>query len=73
MKNNVTFLAHIAAPVICLGTTFIEQMTPWFFAMCLIPAINIIVKMLPETKGKTLEEKGIGRCQCELAPLFLYT
>ncbi len=51
-----------------IGTTFVGQMTPWFlenlkphgtfwfFAACMIPAIYVTVKVLPETKGKTLEE-----------------
>ncbi len=51
-----------------IGTTFVGQMTPWFlenfkahgtfwfFAVCTLPAIYIIIKVMPETKGKTLEE-----------------
>ncbi len=58
----------IATMAVWLGATFIGQMTPWFlenlkaygtfwfFAICMIPAIYIIIKILPETKGKTLEE-----------------
>ncbi|WP_255674254.1 MFS transporter [Flagellimonas sp. HMM57] len=58
----------MATMAIWLGATFIGQMTPWFlenfkaygtfwfFAICMIPAIYIIIKVLPETKGKTLEE-----------------
>ncbi|MCF6224489.1 MAG: sugar porter family MFS transporter [Flavobacteriaceae bacterium] len=51
-----------------IGTTFVGQMTPWFlenfkphgtfwfFAVCTLPAIYIIIYIMPETKGKTLEE-----------------
>lgn len=58
----------IATMAVWIGTTFVGQMTPWFlenlkphgtfwfFAACMIPAIYIAVKVLPETKGKTLEE-----------------
>ncbi|NNK76801.1 MAG: sugar porter family MFS transporter [Maribacter sp.] len=58
----------IATMAVWIGTTFVGQMTPWFlenlkpygtfwfFAACMIPAIYLAVKILPETKGKTLEE-----------------
>lgn len=51
-----------------IGTTFVGQMTPWFlenlkahgtfwfFALCTLPTLYIIIKVMPETKGKTLEE-----------------
>ncbi len=51
-----------------IGTTFVGQMTPWFlenlkahgtfwfFAICTLPTLYIIIKVMPETKGKTLEE-----------------
>ncbi len=58
----------VATMAVWVGTTFVGQMTPWFlenlkpygtfwfFAACMIPAIYLAVKVLPETKGKTLEE-----------------
>lgn len=58
----------MATMAVWVGTTFVGQMTPWFlenlkphgtfwfFAACMIPAIYLAVKVLPETKGKTLEE-----------------
>ena len=58
----------IATMAVWLGTTFVGQMTPWFlenlkphgtfwfFALCMIPALWLAVKVLPETKGKSLEE-----------------
>ena len=58
----------IATMAVWVGTTFVGQMTPWFlenlkphgtfwfFAACMIPAIYLAIKILPETKGKTLEE-----------------
>ncbi|MBT8312922.1 MAG: MFS transporter, partial [Maribacter sp.] len=58
----------IATMAVWVGNTFVGQMTPWFlenlkpygtfwfFAACMIPAIYIAVKVMPETKGKTLEE-----------------
>lgn len=58
----------VATMAVWVGTTFVGQMTPWFlenlkpygtfwfFATCMIPAIYLAVKVLPETKGKTLEE-----------------
>ncbi|MCP4975717.1 MAG: sugar porter family MFS transporter [Maribacter sp.] len=58
----------IATMAVWIGTTFVGQMTPWFlenlkphgtfwfFAACMIPAVYLAVKVLPETKGKTLEE-----------------
>lgn len=51
-----------------IGTAFVGQMTPWFlenlkahgtfwfFAICTLPTLFIIIKVMPETKGKTLEE-----------------
>ena len=51
-----------------VGNTFIGQMTPWFlenlkphgtfwlFALMTLPALYISIKLLPETKGKSLEE-----------------
>lgn len=58
----------LATMAVWIGTTFVGQMTPWFlenlqphgtfwfFAVFMVPAIYISVKVLPETKGKTLEE-----------------
>jgi sugar porter (SP) family MFS transporter len=58
----------VATMAVWIGTTFVGQMTPWFlenlkphgtfwfFAACMIPAIYLAIKVLPETKGKTLEE-----------------
>jgi sugar porter (SP) family MFS transporter len=58
----------MATMAVWVGTTFVGQMTPWFlenlkpygtfwfFAACMIPAVYLAVKVLPETKGKTLEE-----------------
>lgn len=58
----------LATMAVWIGTTFVGQMTPWFlenlkphgtfwfFAACMIPAIYLAVKVMPETKGKTLEE-----------------
>ncbi len=58
----------VATMAVWVGTTFVGQMTPWFlenlkahgtfwfFAVCTLPAIYIAAKVLPETKGKTLEE-----------------
>jgi sugar porter (SP) family MFS transporter len=58
----------IATMALWVGNTFVGQMTPWFleslqphgtfwfFAACMIPAIYLVAKVLPETKGKTLEE-----------------
>ena len=58
----------IATMAVWIGTTFVGQMTPWFlenlqphgtfwfFAAFMVPAIYISAKVLPETKGKTLEE-----------------
>lgn len=51
-----------------IGTWFVGQMTPfflenlkpygtfWLFAVLTLPALYIAVKIMPETKGKTLEE-----------------
>jgi len=58
----------IATLTLWLGTTFIGQMTPWFlvhlkpygtfwlFALMTLPALVITIRLLPETKGKSLEE-----------------
>lgn len=58
----------IATMTVWIGTTFVGQMTPWllenlkpfgtfwFFSVFMIPAMYIVLKVLPETKGKTLEE-----------------
>ena len=58
----------IATMSVWIGATFIGQMTPWFlenleahgtfcfFAICTLPAIYLALKVIPETKGKTLEE-----------------
>ncbi|MFS4418205.1 sugar porter family MFS transporter [Maribacter sp. 2307ULW6-5] len=58
----------IATLAVWLGATFIGQMTPWllenllphgtfwFFAIFMVPAMYLVVKILPETKGKSLEE-----------------
>ncbi|WP_242202011.1 sugar porter family MFS transporter [Aestuariivivens insulae] len=57
----------IATMAVWVGATFVGQMTPWLlenlkpygtfwlFAAFLVPAIFISAKLLPETKGKTLE------------------
>ncbi len=58
----------VATMAVWVGATFVGQMTPWFlenlkpsgtfwfFAACMIPALYLAIKVLPETKGKTLEE-----------------
>lgn len=58
----------VATMAVWIGATFIGQMTPWLlenlqphgtfwlFATCMLPAIYLAVWVLPETKGKTLEE-----------------
>lgn len=58
----------VATMSVWVGTAFIGQMTPWFlenlrahgtfwfFAICTLPAIFLAVRVMPETKGKTLEE-----------------
>ena len=58
----------IATMSVWIGTAFVGQMTPWFlenlkphgtfwfFAICMIPAIYLALRVMPETKGKTLEE-----------------
>lgn len=58
----------VATMAVWVGATFVGQMTPWFlenlkpsgtfwfFAVCMIPALYLAIKVLPETKGKTLEE-----------------
>ncbi len=58
----------IATLTLWLGTTFVGQMVPWFlenlkphgtfwlFAVMTVPALYISIKLLPETKGKSLEE-----------------
>ncbi|MDO5978248.1 sugar porter family MFS transporter [Flavivirga spongiicola] len=58
----------VATMAVWVGTTFVGQMTPWFlenlkahgtfwlFAVCMIPALYLTIKVIPETKGKTLEE-----------------
>ena len=58
----------IATLTLWVGTMFIGQMTPWFlenlkphgtfwlFALMTLPALYISIKLLPETKGKSLEE-----------------
>ncbi|SHJ08044.1 sugar porter family MFS transporter [Pseudozobellia thermophila] len=58
----------VATMAVWVGTTFVGQMTPWFlenlkpygtfwlFAACMVPAFYLVVKVLPETKGKTLEQ-----------------
>lgn len=58
----------VATLTLWVGTTFVGQMTPWFlenlkphgtfwlFALMTLPALYISIKLLPETKGKTLEE-----------------
>ncbi len=58
----------IATLTLWVGTTFVGQMTPWFlenikphgtfwlFALMTLPALYISIKLLPETKGKSLEE-----------------
>ncbi len=58
----------IATLSLWLGTFIVGQMVPWLFenlktqgtfslfaAMC-IPALFIVIKLTPETEGKTLEE-----------------
>ncbi|MEM1134490.1 MAG: sugar porter family MFS transporter [Bacteroidota bacterium] len=58
----------IATISLWIGTTLVGQMTPWllenlhsygtfwFFTICTLPAIYLATKVLPETKGMTLEE-----------------
>lgn len=58
----------IATVSLWIGTAFVGQMTPWFlenlqphgtfwfFASCTVTAIFLVLKVMPETKGKTLEE-----------------
>lgn len=58
----------IATMAVWVGATFIGQMTPWLlenlqpygtfwlFTSFMVPAIYLVIKVLPETKGKTLEE-----------------
>ena len=58
----------IATLVLWGGNVFVGQMVPWslenlkphgtfwIFALLTIPALFITVKLLPETKGKSLEE-----------------
>jgi len=58
----------VATMSVWMGTAFVGQMTPWFlvnlqahgtfwfFAICTLPALYICTRLLPETKGKTLEE-----------------
>ncbi|TRX50034.1 sugar porter family MFS transporter [Fulvivirga sp. M361] len=58
----------IATMALWVGTAFVGQMTPWFlenlkahgtfwfFAACTLPAVYLTLKVIPETKGKTLEE-----------------
>ncbi|WP_421813711.1 sugar porter family MFS transporter [Flagellimonas sp.] len=61
------FAMSIATFALWIGATAIGQMVPWLlenlkpygtfwlFAICTIPSIWIVVKVLPETKGKSLE------------------
>jgi len=58
----------VATLAIWLGTYLIGQLVPWLFeaikaegtfwlfAVMCIPAIMIVWKLVPETKGRTLEE-----------------
>jgi sugar porter (SP) family MFS transporter len=58
----------VATMAVWVGATFVGQMTPWLlenlqphgtfwlFAACMVPAIYLAIWVLPETKGKTLEE-----------------
>lgn len=58
----------IATLSVWIGTAFVGQITPWllenlqphgtfwFFMVCTLPAIYMAVWVMPETKGKTLEE-----------------
>lgn len=58
----------VATMAVWIGAVFIGQLTPWFlenlmpfgtfwfFAVCTLPALYIAVKVLPETREKTLEE-----------------
>jgi sugar porter (SP) family MFS transporter len=58
----------MATMAVWVANTFVGQMTPWFlenlkphgtfwfFAACMIPALYLAIKVIPETKGKTLEE-----------------
>ncbi len=58
----------VATMAVWVGTTFIGQMTPWllenlmpygtfwFFALCTLPTFYIALKVLPETREKTLEQ-----------------
>jgi len=58
----------VATMAVWVGNAFLGQMVPWFlenlkphgtfwlFAICTLPAIYIVARLVPETKGKTLEE-----------------
>ncbi len=62
------FAMSIATIFVWIGTAFVGQMTPWllesieahgtfwFFAGCTLPAYYVVIKVMPETRGKTLEE-----------------
>lgn len=61
------FAMSIATFALWIGATAIGQLVPWLlenfnpygtfwlFALCTIPSMWIVVKVLPETKGKSLE------------------
>lgn len=62
------FAMSIATFALWIGATAIGQLVPWLlvnlqpfgtfwlFALCALPSVWIVVKILPETKGKSLEE-----------------
>lgn len=67
--NNIRGTAmSVAAFANWIATAFVAQIIPWmlenfqphgtfwFFAFCSVPALYFAIKILPETKGKTLEE-----------------
>ncbi|WP_203256902.1 sugar porter family MFS transporter [Hyunsoonleella ulvae] len=61
------FAMSIATFALWIGATAIGQLVPWLlenlkpfgtfwlFALCTIPSVWIVIKILPETKGKSLE------------------
>ena len=64
VRGSAMSLATLA---LWLGTLFVGQVTPWllqtlqpsgtfwFFAVCTLPVIYVVIWMLPETKGRSLE------------------
>ena len=64
LRGSAMSLATIA---LWLGTMLVGQATPWlletihpygtfwFFALCTLPVIYVATRVLPETKGQSLE------------------